>query len=67
MTKNHTHTVFPGMSECSTKWLVEAVREWKEIVHFVQDDNGGRNGLGSALALKVGEWKEILHFVQDDN
>ena len=28
---------------------------------------GGRNGLGSALALKVGEGKEILHLVQDDN
>src|SRR5436305_13710235 len=27
MTKNHTPTVFPGMSECSTKWAVEAVWE----------------------------------------
>src|SRR2546423_15208336 len=63
MTKNHTGTVFPGMSECFTKWPVEGVREWKEILHFVQDDNWGAKWPVEG----VREWKEILHFVQDDN
>src|SRR5207248_10836205 len=40
MTKKHTPTAFPGISECSTKWPGKLVGEGKEILHCVQDDNG---------------------------